>query len=63
MFQAGLSSLFAALQALQVIILLPLLDSKMPANTGMVFKTMSKIAAFDKLNIEGIFEINDVFLE
>jgi len=35
--------------------LLPLLDTGMPANTGMFFNNLSKIAAFDILDIEGLF--------
>ena len=37
------------IEALQVIILLPLLSASMPANTGMVFDQLTQIAAFDLL--------------
>lgn len=40
------------ISALQIIILLPLFDSRMPANTGTFFGVLMQIAAFD------IFEIN-----
>ena len=37
------------IEALQVIILLPLLSVSMPANTGMFFNKLTQIAAFDPL--------------
>ncbi len=39
------------INALQVIIFIPLLDSSIPANAGMVFKKITKIAAFDIIEI------------
>ena len=39
-------------RALQIIILLPLIQSKMPANTGMFLNQIAKIAAFDFLPID-----------
>lgn len=41
------------IQALQIVILLPLMNSSMPANTGMFFNQLAAIAAFD------FFEIGD----
>ena len=41
------------INALQILILLPLLKSSIPANASMVFGQLTKIAAFD------IFEIGD----
>lgn len=35
--------------ALQIIIILPLVEASMPANAGQVFKQLMKIAAFDVL--------------
>ena len=35
------------INALQIIIILPLVDASMPANAGQVFKQLTKIAAFD----------------
>ena len=49
----GLSTVFEMLRALQIIILLPLLKTNIPANAGMVFNTMTKVAAFD------VFEIGE----
>ena len=48
------------LRVLQIAILLPLFKSNIPANSGMVFNVINKVAAFD------IFEIGeyvDEFLE
>ena len=53
-FSFGLSEILKMAQVLQIIILMPLLDSSMPANTGMFFNVVSKIAAFDILDIEGV---------
>ena len=39
--------------ALQVIILLPLMNSSMPANTGSFFAMIMDIAAFDLIEIDG----------
>lgn len=54
--QAGLSSLFTTINALQIIIVLPLLEASMPANTGMVFKRLASIAAFDYFEIGEYFD-------
>ena len=45
--------IFGMIEALQILILLPLLHASMPANAGQVFKYLTKIAAFD------VFEIGD----
>ena len=45
------------IEALQVIILLPLLSVSMPANTGKFFGHLTQIAAFDLL------ETNEFFTE
>ena len=50
---ASLGAVFGMINALQIIIILPLFDASMPANAGMVFKYLTKIAAFD------VFEIGD----
>ena len=34
---------------------MPLLDTMIPANTGMFFNLVSTIAAFDILDVEGLF--------
>jgi len=58
-----LSEIFGMVSALQLITLLPLMESNMPANTGMFFKELSKIAAFDILDIEGWVSIDDFIYE
>ena len=50
--QAGLSSVFLMLRALQIIIIFPLLESSMPANAGIIFRKLAEIAAFDYFTIE-----------
>lgn len=35
----------------------------MPANTGMFFNLVSSLAAFDILDIEGLFQISEVFTD
>ena len=45
------------IEALQIIILLPLLNANMPANTGMTFDLLARIAAFD------LFETNEFLTE
>ena len=45
----SLKEMFNTIEALQVIVLLPLLSVSMPANTGMFFDLLTKIAAFDLL--------------
>ena len=45
---------------LQIAILLPLFKSNIPANSGMVFSVINKVAAFDILEIG---EYVDEFLE
>ena len=45
------------IQALQILILLPLLKPGMPANTGMFFNQLASIAAFD------IFEMGELIDE
>ena len=47
----GLQGIFDMIQALQIIILLPLFDSVMPANTGVFFGHISSIAAYDIIEI------------
>ena len=49
----GLSYVFEMLRVLQIAILLPLFKSNIPANSGMVFSVINKIAAFD------VFEIGE----
>lgn len=41
LLEASLSTLFTTINALQIIIVLPLLNSSMPANAGMVFKRLA----------------------
>ena len=57
---SSLGAIFGMINALQIIIILPLFDTSMPANTGMVFKYLTKIAAFDILEIG---DYVDEFLE
>lgn len=45
------------IQALQIIILMPLMNANMPANTGMFFNELAAIAAFD------LFETNEMMTE
>ena len=47
----GLKSVIDMINALQIIILLPLIDVKIPANAGMFFKTLAEYAAFDFVDI------------
>ena len=56
----GLKSVIEMINALQIIILLPLIDSKIPANAGMFFKTLAEYAAFDFFEIG---EYADAFLK
>ena len=51
LFSVGLQEMFVAISALQILILLPLLQTSIPANSGMVFEQLTKIAAFDILEI------------
>ena len=53
----GLQSIFDMIQALQIIILFPLLGVLMPANTSLFFNELSSIAAFD------VFETNEYCLK
>ena len=53
----GLQSIFDMIQALQIVILFPLLGVLMPANTASFFNELSSIAAFD------IFETNEYISE
>lgn len=53
----SLQELFGLINALQLIILLPLLQCNMPANTGNFFGFLTNIAAFD------IFEMDEYFLK
>ena len=48
-----MSALFSMIQALQMIILIPLLKSIMPANTGIFFNQLTSIATYE------IFEIGE----
>lgn len=48
-----MSTVFGMVNALQIIIILPLFNASMPANAGMVFKYLTQIASFD------IFDIGD----
>ena len=47
----GMAQLLGMLNALQLIIFLPLLESAMPANAGMFYNILTKLAAFDVLEI------------
>ena len=47
----GLKNVIDMINALQIIILLPLIDTKIPANAGMFFKTLAEYAAFDFVDI------------
>ena len=49
----GMSQLLGMLNALQLIIYLPLFESAMPANAGMFYNILTKLAVFD------VFEIGD----
>ena len=49
----GLQQIFDIVQVLQIVVILPLLSTNMPANTGMFFSVLQTIAAFD------IFEIGE----
>lgn len=51
MLGVGLSTVFGMVNALQIIVMLPLLKAMMPANAGMVFAELAKIAAFDYYDI------------
>ena len=53
LFGIGLQYLFEIFRALQIIIMLPLFRSSIPANAGMVFNVLTQIAAYD------VFEIGD----
>ena len=57
---ASMGAVFGMINSLQIIIILPLFDASMPANTGMVFQYLTKIAAFDLLEIG---DFVDEFLE
>ena len=48
------------INALQIVILLPLIDTKVPANAGMFFSKLTEIAAFDLIEIG---EYVDEFLQ
>ena len=56
-FAAGLQEIFNMIESLQIVILLPLLNVLIPANTGMFFNELTSIAAFD------IFETNEFCLD
>ena len=49
----GLQQIFEIVQVLQIVVILPLLSTNMPANTGMFFSVLQMIAAFD------VFEIGE----
>ena len=49
----GLKSLLDMINAIQIIILMPLIDSQIPANCHMFFVTLTDIAAFDFFEISG----------
>ena len=51
LLEASLSTLFTTINALQIIIVLPLLKSSMPANAGIVFRRLAEITAFDYVEI------------
>ena len=47
----SLKSVLDMINALQIIILLPLIDTKVPANASMFFSRLTEIAAFDFFEI------------
>ena len=47
----SLKSVLDMINALQIIILLPLIDTKVPANAGIFFSRLTEIAAFDFFEI------------
>ena len=47
------------INCLQIIVLLPLLDTSMPPNAGMFFEELTKIAAFDILEIGEYFDFGE----
>ena len=53
----SLQSIFDMIQALQIVILFPLLGVLMPANTSLFFNELTSIAAFD------VFETNETCLK
>eukprot|EP00353_Schmidingerella_taraikaensis_P015612 CAMPEP_0185617348 /NCGR_PEP_ID=MMETSP0436-20130131/43152_1 /TAXON_ID=626734 ORGANISM="Favella taraikaensis, Strain Fe Narragansett Bay" /NCGR_SAMPLE_ID=MMETSP0436 /ASSEMBLY_ACC=CAM_ASM_000390 /LENGTH=68 /DNA_ID=CAMNT_0028254911 /DNA_START=277 /DNA_END=480 /DNA_ORIENTATION=- len=53
---AGLQSVLSMINALQIIVMLPLLEANMPANAGMVFRYLAEIAAFDYLDIKNFID-------
>lgn len=58
---ASLSALLGMIEALQIIVLMPLLKTKMPANVGLFMGELMKIAAFDLVEtgtyVEAIFNL------
>ena len=48
----SLKSVFEMINALQIVILLPLSESSVPANAGMFFERLAQIAAFDLIEIK-----------
>ena len=48
---AGLKSVLDMINALQVIILLPLIETQIPANASMFMQTLTDVAAFDFIEI------------
>ena len=50
---AGLKSVLDMINALQVIVLLPLIETQIPANASMFFETLTEVAAFDFVEIGG----------
>ena len=57
---AGLQSVFSMINALQIIIMLPLFEASVPPNAGQVFGYLAEIAAFDVIEIS---EYVDEYLE
>ena len=47
------------INCLQIIVFLPLLDTSMPPNAGMFFEELTKIAAFDILEIGEYFDFGE----
>lgn len=56
----GLNTVLGMVNSLQIIIMLPLLQTNMPANAGMVFAELATVAAFDYYDIS---EFTNVWLD
>ena len=50
----GLKKVLDMINALQIIILLPLIETDIPANAHMFFVKLTNIAGFDFFEIDGI---------